>query len=96
MIAANDDALSTGNNNGLAFRDKAFCLLSARRIAESREKFYQAIAANQKLIDCYFYIAVTFENEGNADMAIQYYTLFISKAPENNPLVPQAKAKLAN
>lgn len=89
-----DEALATGKNNGLAFRDKAFCLLSASRTAESRENFSQALAANQELVDCYFYIAITFENESNTTSAMQYYTLFLSKAPENNPLVPQAKAKL--
>ena len=89
-----DTSLKTDPEDAYTHYDKAQCLLTYGRTEESRTSLFATLKNNPQLIDAYFYIALSYEQEKNSEQASSFYNQFLSKAPPGNPLIAEAKAKV--
>jgi len=89
-----DTSLKINHEDAYTHYDKAQCLLTYGRTEESRTSLFAALKNNPQLIDAYFYIALSYEQEKNSKQASYFYNQFLSKALLSNPLTTEAKARI--
>ena len=81
-------------DNSNAYLNFGLCLLDYGKIEESRMIFYRCLDFRDQEIECYYYIAFTYDKENNYSKAAFYYKLFIAKSQKENPMVIISKKRL--
>ena len=72
----------------------AFCYFQFNRMEDARTHFLKSVELKPDFSDPYFYIAQTYDKDGNYPKAREFYEKFISASNANNPLVPVAQSRL--
>lgn len=70
------------------------CLMSLGRYAEARENFLKALKLKPDDIDNYFFIADSYDKEGDIEKAVEYYINFLRNKPKRKDLVNRAELRL--
>ena len=72
----------------------AYCYQQHNRMQEARIHYVKSIELNPDSPDPYFFVASTYDHEGNYPKAAEYYRLFLDHAKFSNPLIPTAQSRL--
>lgn len=70
------------------------CLLAQRKPQEARAHFFKILDLDPKDIECYYFIAASYEMEQYFPEAVHFYKFFLSKSADETPYVKDAKTKL--
>ena len=90
-----NDALSMEPDNANIYFNEGVCLLAQRKPQEARTRFFKILVLDPKDMECYYYIAASYEMEQHFPEAIYYYRLFLSKSATETPYVKDAKRRLS-
>ena len=71
-----------------------YCFLSIGETQGARDNFLKTLELKSDYVNTLYFIALSYEMENDKVHAIDYYKKFLAHSPANNPLVPQARAKL--
>ena len=88
---------SISANPDIVYGHYAFgiCLLKYGKNSESREHLIKAIEIDPEYIECYFFLAISYEQEKNHEKAIFYYREVLSHSKEESVLVKQTRMRLS-
>lgn len=71
-----------------------YCLLSIDEFRGARDNFLKALELKPDYVNALYFIALSYELEGNKTQALDYYKKFLASSPPDNPLLPQAHTRL--
>jgi Flp pilus assembly protein TadD len=93
-IASFNKSLAYDHEDAYTYFDKGQCLLTYGNTDESRQNFIEALKKNPRLIDIYYYIGQSYEEEKDQEKAVYFYHQFLSRSSPDNPLNNDAIRKV--
>jgi protein O-mannosyl-transferase len=89
-----DEALRINSTYAEAHHDRGLCLVRNNKLLEARPSFLQSIALRPDLADAYYFVALSYDQEGDRTNAVRYYREAVDRSPAESPLSAKAQARL--
>lgn len=89
-----DESLAVDERNPHIYYEKALCQLRFNRTKESRADLLKSIELKPDLLDPYFYIGITYEQEHDLAHAVTSYQQVLSLSTKETPLTREARKRL--